>query len=104
MLIGVWAIKGGGFASGAAAHAVGAVGAALFLATLTRGPLDSTLAALFPTRRFRVKIGGQCAPGYEAVERVFRRHFEAGIEGGAQYVHGTTRTHAVRECKHSEGG
>ena len=65
--------------------AVFAVGAALLAATLTRGPLDTTLAALFPTRRFRIKIGGRCAPGYESVERVFRRHFAAGIEGGAQY-------------------
>eukprot|EP00040_Diaphanoeca_grandis_P030760 m.182561 g.182561 ORF g.182561 m.182561 type:complete len:568 (-) comp32121_c0_seq2:67-1770(-) len=59
--------------------------------TLVRGPRDSTLSALIPISRPRVKFGGTCAKGYEKVEAAFRRHFHCGLEGGAQctaYVHG----------------
>jgi hypothetical protein len=63
------------------------------VAQLVRGPLDSTLWAIgCPcNRRPRTKIFARTAPGYEEVERIFRLHFDQGVEGGAQccaYVKG----------------
>ena len=63
----------------------------MMLMDMVRGPMDKRLSGILPVRRNQVRYGGQVEPGYEEVERVFRSHFDQGVEGGAQccaYVRG----------------
>ena len=60
---------------------------AVVCSTAGRGPLDSLLAGFFgrglvePKAAISVKV---CAPGFERVVEVFRKHYDEGREAGAQ--------------------